>query len=186
VIWLYLYTHSSIHSCFTCSSNILTYSLIHLHIHWVTHTINHSLIHQRLYTSLLGPGLFFSFVIFVFTQTVGLLGRGIGPSQGLYLQTGQHKQIYIPWVGFEPMIQAFERLKTVHALDRAVTVIGNYPLSYRYNHLLTRPHTQSSESLSHSANQSRGQIYARPSYNLFQEWTDPCVTWCTERDCLEI
>jgi hypothetical protein len=34
---------------------------------------------------------FFSFVIF-FTQTVGLLVRGISPSQGRYLQTGQHKQ----------------------------------------------------------------------------------------------
>jgi hypothetical protein len=39
---------------------------------------------------LLGPGLFFSFVIF-FTQTVGLLGRVVSPSQGRYLYTGQHK-----------------------------------------------------------------------------------------------
>jgi hypothetical protein len=30
----------------------------------------------------------------------------------------------MPWVGFEPTIPAFERAKTVHALDRAVTVIG--------------------------------------------------------------
>jgi hypothetical protein len=42
-------------------------------------------------TLLLGPGLLFSSVIF-FTQTVGLLGRVIRPSQGLYLHTGQHKQ----------------------------------------------------------------------------------------------
>jgi hypothetical protein len=47
-------------------------------------------IHQWLYSPLLGPGLFFSYVIF-FTQTVGLLGRVISPSQGLYLHTGQHK-----------------------------------------------------------------------------------------------
>jgi hypothetical protein len=39
---------------------------------------------------LLGPGLFFNFVIF-FTQTVGLLGRVISPSQGLYLYSRQHK-----------------------------------------------------------------------------------------------
>jgi hypothetical protein len=39
---------------------------------------------------LLGPDLFFSFVIF-FTQMVGLHGRGISPSQGRYLHTGQHK-----------------------------------------------------------------------------------------------
>jgi hypothetical protein len=34
-------------------------------------------------------------------------------------------------VGFEPTIPAFERAKTVHALDRPATVIGNdivYPL----------------------------------------------------------
>jgi hypothetical protein len=41
-------------------------------------------VHQWLYSSLLGPGLFFSFVIF-FIQTVGLLGRVISPSQGRYL-----------------------------------------------------------------------------------------------------
>jgi hypothetical protein len=50
----------------------------------------HSFIRQWLYSALLGPGLFFSFVIF-FTQTVGLLGRVISPSQGLDLNTGQHK-----------------------------------------------------------------------------------------------
>jgi hypothetical protein len=40
-------------------------------------------IHQWLYSPLLGPRLFFSFVI-VFTQSVGLLGRVISPSQGRY------------------------------------------------------------------------------------------------------
>jgi hypothetical protein len=30
----------------------------------------------------------------------------------------------MPQVGFEPTITAFERAKTVHALDRAATVIG--------------------------------------------------------------
>jgi hypothetical protein len=30
----------------------------------------------------------------------------------------------MPRVGFEPTIPAFERAKTVHALDRAATVIG--------------------------------------------------------------
>jgi hypothetical protein len=32
-------------------------------------------------------------------------------------------------VGFEPMILAFERGKTVHALDREVTVTDTYVLS---------------------------------------------------------
>jgi hypothetical protein len=47
-------------------------------------------IHQWLYRPLLSSGLFFSFVIF-FTQSVGVLGQGIGPSQGRYLHTGQQK-----------------------------------------------------------------------------------------------
>jgi hypothetical protein len=32
----------------------------------------------------------------------------------------------MPWVGFEPTIPVFERAKTVHALDRAAIVIGQY------------------------------------------------------------
>jgi hypothetical protein len=32
----------------------------------------------------------------------------------------------MPRVGFQPTIPAFERAKTVHALDRAATVIGCY------------------------------------------------------------
>jgi hypothetical protein len=31
----------------------------------------------------------------------------------------------MPRVGFEPTIPVFERAKTVHALDRATTVIGH-------------------------------------------------------------
>jgi hypothetical protein len=50
----------------------------------------YSFIHQWLYSPLLRPGLFFSFVIF-FMRSVGPLGRGISPSQGRYLHTGQHK-----------------------------------------------------------------------------------------------
>jgi hypothetical protein len=35
----------------------------------------------------------------------------------------------MPQVGFELTIPVFERAKTVHALDRAVTVIGNFCIS---------------------------------------------------------
>jgi hypothetical protein len=54
------------------------------------HSSIHSFICQCLYDSLFSSGLFFSYVIF-FKQTVGFLGRGISPSQGRYLHTGQHK-----------------------------------------------------------------------------------------------
>jgi hypothetical protein len=46
---------------------------------------------QRLFQPIQGPGLLFSSVI-IFSQTVGLLGRVIRPSQGRYLNTGEHKQ----------------------------------------------------------------------------------------------
>jgi hypothetical protein len=67
-------------------------------------------------------------------QSVGLPGRGISSSQGLYLNTGQHKhrintythQTSMPCFGFEPTIPASERAKTVYASDRSATVTGNY------------------------------------------------------------
>jgi hypothetical protein len=51
-----------------------------------------------------------------FSQKVGHLGRGISPSQGRYLNTGQHKhrrnaythQTSMPWLGFETTIRASE------------------------------------------------------------------------------
>jgi hypothetical protein len=55
-----------------------------------TNSFIYSFIHHLLYSPLFGPGVFFSFVI-LFTQTAGLLGRVISPSQGLYPHTGQHK-----------------------------------------------------------------------------------------------
>jgi hypothetical protein len=74
--------------------------------------------------------LIFRFTIIL--QTVGLIGRVISSSQGLYLNTRQHKhrintyryQTSMPCVGFEPMIPVSKRTKTVHALDRSATVTG--------------------------------------------------------------
>jgi hypothetical protein len=37
----------------------------------------------------------------------------------------------MPRAGFEPTIPAFERAKTVHALDRAATVIGYSLYDYK-------------------------------------------------------
>jgi hypothetical protein len=71
---------------------------------------------------------------------VRLLGRMISQSQGLYLNTGQHKhrintytyQTSMPCVGFEPTIPASNRAKTVHALDSASTVTGLCPAYVAY------------------------------------------------------
>jgi hypothetical protein len=69
--------------------------------------------------------LFFSLLIL---YTVGRTPRtGISPSQGLYLHTEQHKhRINTQSHQFEPTTLAFERAKTVHALDHAPTVIGKF------------------------------------------------------------
>jgi hypothetical protein len=75
--------------------------------------------------SLCGPWQFFSFSIS--TQSVGLLGRGISPSQGHYLHTEQHKHRINahrhPCIECDSnsTIPVFERAKTVYALDCAVT-----------------------------------------------------------------
>jgi hypothetical protein len=39
----------------------------------------------------------------------------------------------MPQVGFEPMIPVFERVKTVHALDRVSTLIGIYSVLIDYS-----------------------------------------------------
>jgi hypothetical protein len=62
-------------------------------------------------------------------QSVGLLGRVISSSQGLYLYTNTenaHTTLNIhARVGIEPTVPASARAKTVHALDRSVNVTGN-------------------------------------------------------------
>jgi hypothetical protein len=69
-----------------------------------------------------------------FSQPVGLLGWVISPSQGLYLHTEQHK-CRINKYTKHPCLEwhsnpASERAKTVHDLDRAVTVSGLREIYY--------------------------------------------------------
>jgi hypothetical protein len=78
-----------------------------------------------------GPWPLFS-VSWSYTQSVGLPGWGIKPSQSLYLHMQQHKhrinahnKDILPRMWFEPTILAFKQAKTVHSLDRAGTVIGH-------------------------------------------------------------
>jgi hypothetical protein len=93
----------------------------------------HSFIRQWLYSPLLVPGRFSSFVIF-FTQTAGLLGQVINPPQGSYLHTGQHKHRTNVHTNIYASIairihDPSRRAETVHALDRTATVISKY-ISY--------------------------------------------------------
>jgi hypothetical protein len=94
-----------------------------LHYYRAQHTIS-----LRVYSPLLALGR---------TQSVGLLGWGISPSQGLYIHAEQHKeskrtQTSMPRVGCEPTTPVFERAKTVHALERAAAVIGSYATRDQY------------------------------------------------------
>jgi hypothetical protein len=68
-------------------------------------------------------------VSYLYTQSVGLFGRGTSRSQGRYLQMktqtqNKRTQIFILWVGFEPTTPALKGAKTALSLDRAATVIG--------------------------------------------------------------
>jgi hypothetical protein len=74
-----------------------------------------------LYRSLLNLDRFSSFLIY--TQSVGLLGRGTSPSQGHYLHTEQHSQkkctqTSMSLVGFEPTMPAFEWAKISSCLGQ--------------------------------------------------------------------
>jgi hypothetical protein len=96
-----------------------------------THPPIHPSIHPSIHgsTTLVNLGHFLSSLIY--TQSVGLLGRGISPPQGRYLHTGQLKQnkrshTFISREELEPTTPVFQRAKTAHALDRAATVIGCY------------------------------------------------------------
>jgi hypothetical protein len=82
----YSYSSGKYYSHF--HTKILHFSLVQSHTYPIGPTF--SFIYQWLYSSLLGPCLSFSFVIFII-QLVGPLGRVISPSQGRYMHTGQHK-----------------------------------------------------------------------------------------------
>jgi hypothetical protein len=89
----------------------------------------YSFIHQWLYSPLLGPGLFFSFVIFSYAvrgtpwTSDQPVARPLPTHKAMQTQN-KRTQTSMPRVGFEPMIPVFERVKIVHALVRAATVKG--------------------------------------------------------------
>jgi hypothetical protein len=90
---------------------------------------NHHYYHHHRRLSRIRPLGLFRFRIYflklmnLFKHLVGLLGRGIGPTQGLYIHTGQHNtekrgHTSMPRVGFEPTIPVLERPKIVGVSDR--------------------------------------------------------------------
>jgi hypothetical protein len=102
--------HVSLYVCPYTRQRIPSTTITPMNHLWIQlYQLRSSFIHQCFYTPLLGPGLFFSFVIFFFfTQTVGLLERVISPSQGRYLHTRQHKHR----INAHTDIHALSRIRT--------------------------------------------------------------------------
>jgi hypothetical protein len=89
-----------------------------------------SYIYLWLYSPLLDLGCYFSFLIFYRVGRTPWLGdqpvARLPPAHRTAQTYNKRTQTSMPWVGFEATIPAFERAKTVHALDRAATVIGSH------------------------------------------------------------
>jgi hypothetical protein len=122
------------HAFYAHHSNNVSWMKIVIHCNFI-----HSFICQWLYSPLLGPSLFFSFVIIFYTdgRTPWTSDQPVArplPTHRTTQTQNKRTQTSIPWMRFEPTIPAFEGAKTVHALDRAATVIGihTYILIYLY------------------------------------------------------
>jgi hypothetical protein len=78
--------------------------------------------------SFIGHGRFFSFLILYTVCRTPWTGdqpvAGPLPTRRTTETQNKRKQTFMPRVVFETMIPVLERAKTVHALDRAATVIG--------------------------------------------------------------
>jgi hypothetical protein len=110
---IYPSIHPSIHLSTYLSICLSIYLSIYLSIIYPSiHPSIYLSIYLRLYSPLFYLGCFFSFLIF--TQSIGLLGRGISLLQGRYLNTGQHKhrkntQTSMLQLECEPTIPVLER-----------------------------------------------------------------------------
>jgi hypothetical protein len=80
-----------------------------------------------------GPWPLFQFLIFYTVGRTPWMGdqpvARLLPAHRTAKPQNKHTQISTPQVGFEPMIPVFERVNTVHALDRVASVISS-PSNY--------------------------------------------------------
>jgi hypothetical protein len=99
-------------------------------------TRHHLYIYLRFYSPLLDLGRFFSFLTLYKAGRTSRMGdepisRPLPTHRAAQTQN-KRTQTFMPSVGFEPTIPAFERAKAVHALDRAGSVISHTPPSHVY------------------------------------------------------
>jgi hypothetical protein len=86
----------------------------------------------------------------------------------------------MPLVGFEPMIPVFERAKTVHALNRAATVIGKMIIYW------TEFHSSYELSTQRCIKISKYEIGKKLSIKLSRDRSMGCLlrVWClTNKNC---
>jgi hypothetical protein len=124
---------------------IIQYILCHISIlMWeIPHRfLQESSIYLWLYSCLLNLGRFFSFLIFYTVCRTPWTGdqpvARLLPTRRTTHTQNKRTKTSMPWVVFEPTIPAFERPKTVHALDRAATVIGTQESSKWLKYYLGR------------------------------------------------
>jgi hypothetical protein len=93
----------------------------------------HSSVSLQALQPFLGPWPLFQFLD-VFTRTVSLwtsdhLVARLLPTNKTAYTKHKHIQTSLPQVGFEPTTPVFEPAKSVHASDRAATVIGYFVIT---------------------------------------------------------
>jgi hypothetical protein len=95
---------------------------IYLFIYLSTYLSIYLSIYLWLYSPLLGLGRFFRFMIFYIVsttpRTMNQPAAMTLPAHKSAQTQNKRKQTYIAQVGFEPTIPVFERMTTVHALNR--------------------------------------------------------------------
>jgi hypothetical protein len=96
----------------------------------------HSFIHRWLYSLLLGPGLFNSVIFFYTDGRISWTGdqpiaRPLPTHRAAQTQNKCTENDPCLWVELKPTIPAFEKVKTVHAIDRAAPVAGILCIRFR-------------------------------------------------------
>jgi hypothetical protein len=125
--------------------------------------------HSFIYSPFGGPVHFFGFVIL---NTVGRTSwKGDRPVHNCATYTqNKRTQISMPRVGFEFTTPVFERVKTVQALDRAASVIGNLRAQHRC--------TQLSITCTFPIIHDSVCLYLRwPTVTAYGTNSGPCLTW---------
>jgi hypothetical protein len=110
------------------NTRLLSFELFHQFVNF--YLAPSGITHLSIYSSkalLLSLGRFFSFLIlYTVGRTPWMGDQPVARPKSTHRTTqtqNKCRQTSMPWVGFESTIPAFEREKTVHALDRAAIVI---------------------------------------------------------------